>query len=77
MMKVSMKRRLEKTEQRASPEEQYVIVLQLGGERCEEMPDRLERWKAGQDMPGDNSGRPSRGVDTSTAYVCPGRSGQE
>lgn len=76
-MKMSMKRRLEKIEQRTSREEQIVIVLQQDGESGEAMADRLGRWKAGEDVPGVGSEKPYQGGHLKVINVCFGRSEQQ
>jgi hypothetical protein len=68
-MKISMKRRLEEVEQQIGPEEQRIIVLQQDGESREDMEERLERWKAGEDVPGIRSQEPYKGGDLSVFYV--------
>lgn len=76
-MKMSMKRRLEKMEQQARPEEQVVIVLQQDAESGEAMADRLGRWKAGEDVPGIGSEKPYQGGNLKVINVCFGRSEQQ
>jgi hypothetical protein len=69
-MKISMKRRLENVEQRIKPQEQRIIVLQQDGESREDMDARVERWKAGEDVPGLRSEEPYKGSELSVFYIC-------
>ena len=68
-MNISMIRRLESMEQRFRPREQRIVVVQRDGETDEDMAARLERWKAGEDVPGIRSQEPYKGGELAVINV--------
>ena len=56
-------------EQQIKPQEQRIVVVQQDGESREDMDARLERWKAGEDVPGIRSEEPYKGSELSVFYI--------
>ena len=68
-MQISMKRRLESMEQRITPQEQRIIVTRREGETQDDVDARIERWKAGEDVPQIRSAGPYQGCELSVIHV--------
>ena len=51
------------------PHEQRITVIQQDSESREDMDARLERWKAGEDVPGVDSDEPYKGGELGVIYV--------
>ena len=65
----TLKKRLDTLEQRIRPRQQRIVVLQQDGETDEDMAARLERWKAGEDVPGIRSQEPYKGGELAVINV--------
>lgn len=69
-MNMQLKKRLDNLETRIAPTEQRIIVLQQKGESREDMNTRVERWKAGDEVPGILTEEPYKGGKLSAFFVC-------